>query len=222
MTNYRNVAVSLASLIAFWVTDTMAEKPSKAQTEGSRAQAAAILLKLNLARCTALPRCGKEIVKHPCACAGESFPCKQHETKNGGCEIRSSCWEMEMIVPGIFSRSLDVICENPPSPFWQRLAKSLPDHIATQDVPSRCEDAAKRVVSFLSEDLRESLRHLPRTEMVAFIHGWGRDLGFLFGGTGSYTPALLADCSLPMKEPFDADMASLNLMEKVWVRLQQP
>jgi hypothetical protein len=199
-----------------------------AEPNATRANAAteaeAILLNRNLARCEALRQCSKTLRKNPCACTGETFPCRLDRIEKKGCEIRFSCKELDVVVPGKYTRGPDLICENLPPTLLERLRAATNGHLRETHATQTCDSAADLLVGWLNADLRKDMRRLPRTEMISFLHSWGSDLAHLFGITdpARKNEALLRDCTVTMKDPLDSSMASMNLLDKVWLRLQQP
>jgi hypothetical protein len=55
--------------------------------------------------------------------------------------------------------------------------------------------------------------------MMTFLYGWERDIAYLLG-IGNRNEALLRDCTVTSQDPVDRDIASMNLLDKVWLRLQ--
>jgi len=98
-------------------------------------QAEAILLSRNLARCRDLRQCGKALRKNPCACTDETFPCRLDKIQKTGCEIRFSCKELNIVVPGKYVRGPDVICENLPPTLLERLRAATNGHFRESHTP---------------------------------------------------------------------------------------
>jgi hypothetical protein len=224
MTTHLGGFTLLASTVTLGIASGLVLAEPRSSADSAAAQAHAVLLNRNLARCAALRQCSEALRKNPCLCADEVFPCRVDTRLDKGCEIWLSCQELNIVAPGKLVRAPDLICENPKRPLLRRLSAATDRHLREVHAPQTCKAAADLLVSWLSSDLRRDLQLLPRTEMISFVHNWGSTMAHLFGISDPErkNDALLRDCTVPMKQPIDLLMASMNLLDMVWLMVQGP
>lgn len=180
-----------------------------------------VVLARTLLRCTELPSCGAPIRKNPCACENQAFPCRMSGDSTGGCSIRFSCTEIDEVRPKALIRGATVMCPGfPEDVLSMTLSAKLPDHVLEPDIrPKTCAEAVDVVVGGLDSHLRARIRALPRTEMVRFVHTWGSNILYVLEGSEANT-ILYRSCATSDKELLYRRIASMNILDRIWLRLQ--
>lgn len=178
-----------------------------------------IIVARTLERCRALQRCGAVLRRRPCACSNETFPCKERDDRGGGCTIRFTCTQIDIVQRNVLVRGPDLMCENSPgSPLESSLAAKLPPGmLPLADRPKTCDAAVALVIGWLDPPLRQKIRMLPRSEMIRFVNSWGHDILYVMGES----EALLSDCRRAAKGPAAYSIASMSILDRIWVGLQE-
>lgn len=101
-------------------------------------------------------------------------------------------------------------------------APDAPDAVteARVELPATIAAAVKQIVGAMTESDKTTLRATRREDLIAYHHGWGRDIRNELGLWGG-NDALLADCGRAAgRGPPHPDDCSMLIIEAVWDALR--
>jgi len=182
----------------------------------------------HLALCRSAPMCRSVSSEKPCACDGETFPCKEFDFDDGpGCQLRLSCIRVASGDDTAPPDEAPVLCgafgeqwrarERAEYELQCRLSVTTARPLGPDSWPISCPQAVDYIFARLDNELRSIIRGMKRKEMILFHLGWGQsirnNLGMWRGND-----RLVRSCS---KEADDGpEQASAHLLEMVWDRAQ--